>query len=437
MGRSRYFDDKKSASMSRLRINGLVKIMNQVREGLSEGIPAGKEDDFRAMVRGTLKQVEEICRAHKTPPQKLPAPTYRAYRFLKELDLRDLPVRQEPVPPPPPRIRVRNLIAACKAIQVEITEISRKKENFHKRPTRQDSQISTLLTQIRTSTKMVEQMMIKAGVGPDALSNRSRRAYHWLQYLDQADNLERHLATLQMAQAEIEALEKQPKLRSRWKYLPVRFELYNLAAVYRVCLQPDFLLIEAQEAFTGVPSEVIQALVRTALLGKQARLGKGRTYLSIVKEYTQTKTFQGILSKLESEKVQIVDRSHGQHFDLQQIFERVNQAHFSGQMEKPNLIWNKTLTHRKFGHYQATNDTVMVSMSLDEASTPVYVIEFIMYHELLHKHLGVLNQGGRSYAHTKTFREAEVRFPYQKQAQAYLNELSTKMSRGKSWKPKK
>jgi predicted metal-dependent hydrolase len=100
-------------------------------------------------------------------------------------------------------------------------------------------------------------------------------------------------------------------------------------------------------------------------------------------------------------------------------------------MDQPNLTWNKTLTHRKFGHYQANTDTVMLSISLDKSSTPAYVIEFVMYHELLHKQLGVVTNRGRRYAHTKAFREAEARFPQQEQAQAYLNKLSLKIGQGK------
>jgi predicted metal-dependent hydrolase len=94
-------------------------------------------------------------------------------------------------------------------------------------------------------------------------------------------------------------------------------------------------------------------------------------------------------------------------------------------------MWNKTLTHRKFGHYQTNTDTVMLSISLDQPSTPAYVVEFVMYHELLHKQLGVVTNHGRRYAHTKAFREAEARFSQQERAQAYLNKLSAEIGKGK------
>ena len=411
--------------MKRLRISGLVKLMNQVRESLSNGILPGQEENFRAMVRDNLRQVEEICRKYKTSPEKLPAPTYRAYRYLKELDLSKLPVAKEAPAPAPGRLRVRNLIASCKAIQEQLSELTESNKKNKKGLTVKDEQVMIQWVQICNLAEAVEKMIAKADSGPGALSAQSRRAYQWLRYLSEADNLERHLATLHLAQAEIEALRKQPKFRPRRPDLPVRFELYNLPAIYRVGQQKDFLLIEAQEGFVGAPPAVIQALVRIALAGKS------KAYLSKVKDYAQSETFQNIASALEGDNHQAAARSRGQHFDLQKLFNKVNQAYFSGQVERPNLMWNKTLTHRKFGHYQVNSDTLMLSISLDKASTPDYVVEFVMYHELLHKQLGVVTNHGRRYAHTKAFREAEARFPKQKQAQAYLNELSAKIGKGK------
>ncbi len=43
-------------------------------------------------------------------------------------------------------------------------------------------------------------------------------------------------------------------------------------------------------------------------------------------------------------------------------------------------------------------------------SVPAYAVDFVMYHELLHKQLGVKVVNGRRYAHTPAFREAELAF---------------------------
>jgi hypothetical protein len=413
--------------MKRLRISGLVKVMNQVRESLSHGIPPGQEEHFRAMVRDNLRQVETICREYRTSPEKLPAPTYRAYRYLKELDLSRLPVAQEKPASPPERLRVRNLISSCKAIQEQLRELSESNQKNKKSLTTKDERVMILWAQIRILAEAVEKMIAKASGGPGALSSQSRRAYEWLRYLSEAENLEKHLATLHMALGEIAAAKKQPRIRLGRQGLPIRFELYHLAAVYRVSLQKDHLLIEAHEGFVGAPQDVIEALVRVTLAGKQA--SKDKTYLSKVKAYSFSQAYKLIASSQITEASQNGACSQGQHFDLEKIFHKVNQTYFNGQMTRPTIQWNKTLTHRKFGHYQANSDTIMISISLDRASTPAYVLEFVMFHELLHKQLGVVTHNGRRYAHTKAFREAEAKFAKQKQAQSFLNELSTKINK--------
>jgi hypothetical protein len=409
--------------MSKLRITGLVKLMNHVRESLTTGIPPGKEVEFRRMVKDNLRQVEEICREYKTSPEKLPAPTYRAYCYLKDLDLRRLPVAKET--PAPQRLRIKNLIASCKAIQEELGQLTESNQKRKKPLSVKDAQVIILQVHIRNLVQLVEKMTARAGDGLGLLSPQSRRAYQWLRYLSEAQNLDSHLAALHLAHAQIEALKKQPKSHSKRHDPPVRFQLYNLPVIYRISQQKDYLLIEAHQGFMEAPPVVIHALVRIALAGK------GKAVLSKIKDYAHSQTFLSISSALEGENQPTIARSKGQHFDLEQVFHKINQAYFNGKIEPPNLMWNKTLTHRKFGHYQTNTDTVMLSISLDQPSTPAYVVEFVMYHELLHKQLGVVTNHGRRYAHTKAFREAEARFSQQERAQAYLNKLSAEIGKGK------
>lgn len=67
---------------------------------------------------------------------------------------------------------------------------------------------------------------------------------------------------------------------------------------------------------------------------------------------------------------------------------RVNAVYFRAHMPKPNLVWNRILTRRKFGHYQPSRDTMMLSVSMDDSKVPAFVVDFIMYQELLHKKHG-------------------------------------------------
>lgn len=423
--------------MSTLRFTGLVKMMNRVREDLSHGIPAGQAENFRTMVTNTVRYVERACREHHTSPDKLPAPTYRAYRYLKEVDLKHLPMAKTAAPAAPQRLRVRNLISSCKTIQAQLVELSRMDLEPSVKLNRADQRLASVHEEICRLAVMVDEALAQAGCGPDCLSHPSQRAYTWLRYLSKVQQLEMHIATLQLVQAEIKKLVNQEKFRAELAELPVHFELYNIPAVYRVSQERDFLRIEAHQAFAGAPRQVILALLWTILAGKKARMPDGSSSLEMVKAYSASKAYQKVVTALEGGARPHAARTRGQHFDLQQIFERVNRTYFQSKMNPPVLVWNKTLTHRKFGHYQPNTDTVMISISLDQASTPAHVIDYVMYHELLHRQLGASTNGSRTYTHTKAFRQAEAMFPKQQQAESYLNDLSKHISRGKTWKSKK
>jgi hypothetical protein len=111
----------------------------------------------------------------------------------------------------------------------------------------------------------------------------------------------------------------------------------------------------------------------------------------------------------------------GQYHDLNLAFERVNAAYFGGKLDRPHLQWNKTRTQRKLGHYDPVRDTVMVSQTLDAARVPDYVIDFVVYHELLHKTLGSTLTNGRRLTHTGSFRKAERRFRQYAEARAFIS----------------
>ena len=62
----------------------------------------------------------------------------------------------------------------------------------------------------------------------------------------------------------------------------------------------------------------------------------------------------------------------------------------------------------------------MLSVVLDAPDVPGHVVEFILYHELLHRELGAERQGGRFVVHSKRFRAEERRFERYGEAVAFL-----------------
>src|SRR5688572_32469268 len=111
--------------MPPLRITGLVSLMRQVRSELAAGILPKDVPAFRQRVTAAVQQVEQLARSQRRRPAALPAQSYRAYLFLKSLDLDHLPQRAAEGPPPAvPAVRVRNLVAIADRLNDQLEALT-------------------------------------------------------------------------------------------------------------------------------------------------------------------------------------------------------------------------------------------------------------------------------------------------------------------------
>ncbi len=116
---------------------------------------------------------------------------------------------------------------------------------------------------------------------------------------------------------------------------------------------------------------------------------------------------------------------------LEPSFKRINEQFFFNRLELPNLEWGQP-SFRKLASYNFHNDTVTVSTLFQNAKPEI--LDYLMYHELLHKHHKFSHRNGRSSYHSPAFKADEARFPEQKQLEEEITRLirSQRRSRGKS-----
>jgi hypothetical protein len=93
---------------------------------------------------------------------------------------------------------------------------------------------------------------------------------------------------------------------------------------------------------------------------------------------------------------------------LEQSFNRVNEKYFNGFVDKPNLRWGGA-SFSKLGSYEYGANAVTIS-SIFKGEDAQELLDYIMYHELLHKKHKFSTKNGRSYHHTKHFRSKEKEF---------------------------
>src|SRR5262245_41133790 len=77
-----------------MRIDGLVRFFNHVRSQLQAGLAPDEVEPFKQQVKKIVGEVDAICRRYGAEIDQLPAPSRRAYMFLLDLDLDNLPRRE-------------------------------------------------------------------------------------------------------------------------------------------------------------------------------------------------------------------------------------------------------------------------------------------------------------------------------------------------------
>lgn len=107
---------------------------------------------------------------------------------------------------------------------------------------------------------------------------------------------------------------------------------------------------------------------------------------------------------------------------LEESFNRVNEKYFFGLIEKPNLVWGN-ISLRKLGSYEYGSDTITISKIFQNNKE---LLDYIMYHEVLHKKHKFEDKNGRNYHHTKKFRKDEKEFENSKEMEKEISKLVNK-----------
>jgi hypothetical protein len=110
----------------------------------------------------------------------------------------------------------------------------------------------------------------------------------------------------------------------------------------------------------------------------------------------------------------------GRHFDLEEIFRKLNRCCFGGEIRLRRLGWSPKRSRSVLGHYDSAHRTITISRALDSPEVPRYLVEYLVFHEMLHIRYPVERDGHRRIVHSRGFREAEKKFPKYEQARRRL-----------------
>lgn len=327
------------------------------------------------------------------------------------IDLDNLPVNNTRTASQPEKtIRLKNIRTQQQAMLQKMSILS-------KCPVLDHGKTQELAKTLERTVREIEQLCAQQDVTPANLTDPSRQAYTWMKFLTDEGRLQLHLqVTRRVSHIATEVFSDKGNLRKGFhpKAPETVVVFTNIAALYKIRSNSNGVFIEINEGFICASDEILAAIIKAALHGKSP------TTTRIIRSFSLSEEYSEVLLQMDLITEVSALRARGKFYDLEEVFDRVNREYFANQMVKPRLSWNRILTKRKFAHYEPVRDRVVVSLTLDDERVPKFVVEFVMYHELLHKHHGEKWVNDRLFVHTPEFRQDERKFKLYEKAEQWL-----------------
>ncbi len=191
----------------------------------------------------------------------------------------------------------------------------------------------------------------------------------------------------------------------------------------RIRLREGRLTVRISDLLRGAPEGVIESLLYI-LLCKLYRKPIPAEHQYRYREFVGREELREDLSQVRQARGRKqMAAPKGYSFDLGEVFEAMNARYFGGALRRPQLGWSKQRARTLLGQYDPHHDTIVLSRLLDHPNVPRLVVDYVMYHEMLHVQIPVEHRGARRVIHSAEFRAAERKFEGYAEAKAFLKRL--------------
>ncbi len=175
--------------------------------------------------------------------------------------------------------------------------------------------------------------------------------------------------------------------------------------------------VSLHEMFTDAPKDVITALASYLCSFRRSALRVVRNF------FTENADRIDLSHTVKKQAL----TTQGRFFDLQTLLERVNEEYFGGVLKLSITWFGESRASRAatllFGKYVAPLRLVKIHRRLDQEGIPEFVIESVIYHEMLHAFCPpYVDSSGVQRIHSKEFRALEKRFYKYQEAKKWIQQ---------------
>jgi hypothetical protein len=187
-----------------------------------------------------------------------------------------------------------------------------------------------------------------------------------------------------------------------------------------ICLRKERLEVCISDVLQDAPRLVLEALAEI-LLCKVYRRRASREARECYLAYVLSPSVRQFIDQARRRRgAKRLLPARGRCHDLEEIFQRLNQKFFNGELPVTRLGWSLKNSRTILGHYDAGHGMIVINRALDSSRAPDHLVEYLVFHEMLHMRFPVERNGHRRVVHSREFREAEKEFPHYEQARKSL-----------------
>ena len=204
-----------------------------------------------------------------------------------------------------------------------------------------------------------------------------------------------------------------------------RVEFYAYSSlVLTIRRREEVVYVRFSDLLRRAPSAVLEGAAALLL----ARVYRRKAPPSLVEpylEYARSDRTRSRMNRMRRGRVRLAATNpRGEHFDLQQLFDELNQSYFEGSLQRPHIGWSVKNWRRQFGCYDPGPNQILLNRRMDRAGVPRYAVEYVLFHEMLHVKHPTRRSGCSLVSHSREFREEEKRFAEFERARRILDWLA-------------
>ncbi len=186
----------------------------------------------------------------------------------------------------------------------------------------------------------------------------------------------------------------------------------------------DRVYVRFSDLLTRAPLEVLEGAA-ALLLSRVYRRKAPRDLIQQYLSYARSDRVRSRIDRMRSRRVRrVATLAQGSHHDLASLFERLNRQYFDGKLQRPHIGWSTRSWQRQFGCYDPGPNQIVLNRRMDRPGVPQFVVEYVLYHEMLHVKHPTRRSGCSLVSHSPEFRAEEKRFAHFNTARKFLDNLA-------------